>query len=152
MTYGANPSDAHGAPGENDPLPPAHPRIDRVITALWTFGPPSTITLDPDSQRIVAYATHAATVELARAIGGDEATMRATCAAVRAAVAAKSTDAYDRGQGERICRALHRGWLVARVNRHPRAGTFRSMLEQISKGRATDAQLALARRLAREVR
>ena len=31
MTYGANPSDANGAPGENDPLPPAHPSIDRVI-------------------------------------------------------------------------------------------------------------------------
>ena len=152
MTYGTDPSDANGAPGENDPLPPAHPRIDRAIAALWTFGPPSGITLDPDSQRIVAYAAHAAAVDLARQIGDDEQAMKATCAAIRAAVAAKSTDPYDRGQGERICRALYRGWLVARVNRHPRAGNFRTLLEQISKGRATDAQLTLARRLAREVR
>lgn len=128
------------------------PNIDRIISALWTFGPPSGITLDPDSERIVAYAAHAATVALVRELGDDEAAMKAACAAIRSAIAAKSTDDYDRGQGERICRALHRGWIVARVGRHPRAGHFRSLLEQVSKGRATVAQMRLASRLAGEVR
>ena len=125
--------------------------IDRLMSALFTFGPPSGIQLDPDSQKIVAWATHAATVALVREIGDDEAIMKATCALIRTCVAVRSTDAYDVGQGERICRALHRGWIVARVSRHPRAGTFRSLIEAINRGRATLAQMRLAGRLAAEV-
>ena len=128
------------------------PIVDRIISSLFYFGPPSGITLDPDSQKMVAIGVHLATVAAVDAIGDDEQTMAATCAAVRAAVAAKSDDAYDRGQGERICRALRRGWICARVSRHPRAGHFRTLLEQVSKGRASDAQMKLAARLAAEVR
>ena len=48
-------------------------------------------------------------------------------------------------------RAIRRGVLAAQVRRHPRAASFRSLVDALVSGRASRAQLGLARTLAAEV-
>jgi len=126
-------------------------RIDTLTAALWYFGPPSRLSLDPDSERIVAWGTKAALLSLVREIGADAAAADVAIAAVREFVAARSADPADLEQAAKIARAIRRGVLAAQVRRHPRAASFRSLVDALVSGRASKAQLGLARTLAAEV-
>lgn len=125
-------------------------RIDALTSALWYFGSPAALALDPDSERIVALGTKAALVALVRHIGGDQAACDTAIAAVREFVAARSADALDLEQAEKIARALRRGVLAAKVRRHPRAASFGRLIDALVSGRASKAQISLAKTLATE--
>lgn len=125
-------------------------RIDQLTSALWTFGPPSALYLDPDSLAIVASGTHQAVVALAREIGHDTAACDAAIEAIRGFVASRSSDPADQAQADKVARALRRGVLAAQVRRHPRARNFGGLVSALLSGRASKAQIALARQLAAE--
>ena len=122
-----------------------------VCEMLWQFGPPSTLGCDQDSERFVAYGLGTAVPLLSDAIGADAAKRDEAKAIIREFVAARSTHAFDKGQADRICRALHRGWMVAQIRRHPRAGKFQTLTDALRRGRFTAAQMDLAKRLIGEV-
>ena len=72
-------------------------------------------------------------------------------AIIRSFVAARSSHAFDKGQADRICRAIHRAWMCAVIARHPRAGRFGTLTDALRRGRFTEAQMSLAKRLVAEV-
>lgn len=122
-----------------------------VCEMLWQFGAPSTLGCDQDSERFVAYGLGTAVPLLADEVGADPAKRDEAKAIVRGFVAERSTHAYDKGQADRICRAIHRGWMVATIRRHPRASKFYTLTEALHRGRFTQAQMDLAKRLVAEV-
>lgn len=124
---------------------------DAIVAALFRLGPPSTLTLDPDSVRDVAAHVAVACDRARQTIGADRARLDATKAAVRAGVAARSTDAYDLGRANVVCRVLHRSWMVATIRRHPRADRFGSLIFALQTGHYTRAQQTLALSLVAEV-
>lgn len=88
---------------------------------------------------------------MADAVGADKAKRDEAKAIIRGFVAARSEHAYDKGQADRICRAIHRGWMRAMIAKHPRAAQFGSLCDALRRGRATEKQVAFAKRLIAEV-
>jgi len=126
-------------------------RAAAVCDCLWQFGPPSEFGIDEESARWVATCLASSVPRLIEVVGCDEARRDEAKAAVRAFVAARSREAYDREQADRICRAVHRGWMVAMIRRHPRADRFHGLTSALLRGRFTKAQIELAKRLVDEV-
>ena len=84
-------------------------------------------------------------------LGADAAKRDEAKAIIRSFVAARSSHAFDKGQADRICRAIHRAWMCAVIARHPRAGRFGTLTDALRRGRFTEAQMSLAKRLVAEV-
>ncbi len=122
-----------------------------VTEQLWQFGPISQIVCDDDSIRFIAHGLAASVPGVIDAVGADKAKRDEAKAIIRAFVAARSDHAYDKGQADRICRAIHRGWMVAMIHRHPGADRFYTLCEALRRGRATEKQTAFAKRLIAEV-
>ncbi len=72
-------------------------------------------------------------------------------ALLRGEIARRSEHRYDRGQADRLCRAVQRGWMVAVIRRHPRAERFQSLVDAINRGRYSEKQRDLALKLIAEV-
>lgn len=122
-----------------------------VCEMLWQFGPPSTFGCDQDSERFVAHGLGASVPPLTDAVGADEVKRDEAKTIIRAFVAARSEHRFDKGQADRICRAIHRAWMCAVIARHPRAGRFGTLTDALRRGRFTEAQMNLAKRLVAEV-
>ena len=126
--------------------------VAAVMAMLWQYGPPSQFGCDQDSEKAVAYGLAATVPVLCDLVGDDEARRDEAKALVRAAVAARSAHPFDKAQADRICRAVQRMWMVARIRRHPRAAGFGSLLAALRGARATAKQVAFAKQLIAEVR
>lgn len=126
--------------------------VTASVEALWTFGPPSAYAgVDPDSERVVAYALAPAVQRLVALVGADAAKRDEAKALLRAEIARRSEHRYDRGQADRLCRAVQRGWMVAVIRRHPRAERFQSLVDALNRGRYSEKQRDLALKLIAEV-
>lgn len=142
----------HDTPAYVAPAPRTIADLAAAVCAqLWQFGAPSTLACDQDSERFVAHGLAFTVPALVDAVGADAAKRDEAKAAVRGFVAARSEHRYDKGQADRICRAIHRGWMVAMIGRHPRASKFHTLTTALHRGRFTDAQMALAKTLVAEV-
>jgi len=133
---------------------PAKSIADRaafVCEMLWQFGPPSGLACDQDSERFVAHGLNASVPPLTDAIGADAAKRDEAKALIRAFVSARSSHPFDKGQADRICRAIHRAWMCAIIAKHPRAGRFGTLTDALRRGRFTEAQMNLAKKLVAEV-
>jgi hypothetical protein len=126
--------------------------VAAVLAMLFQFGPPSTWAgVDPDSEKIVAYGLAATVPRLCDLVGDDTARRDEAKRLVQEGVTKHSTHTFDVGQGERLCRAVHRAWMAATIQRHPRADRFGTLVEALRRGRYSEAQRALALRLIAEV-
>ena len=122
-----------------------------VTDMLWQFGPVSQIVCDDDSIRMIAYGLAEAVPGVVAAVGADAAKRDEAKAIIRGFVAARSDAASDKAQADRICRAIHRGWMRAMIGKHPRAAQFYTLTDALRRGRATEKQVAFAKRLIAEV-
>ena len=122
-----------------------------VTEMLWQFGPVSQIVCDDDSIRFIAHGLAEAVPGVVAAVGADAAKRDEAKAIIRGFVAARSDAASDKAQADRICRAIHRGWMRAMIERHPRAAQFYTLTDALRRGRATEKQVAFAKRLIAEV-
>ena len=122
-----------------------------VTEMLWQFGPVSQIVCDDDSIRFIAHGLAEAVPGVIDAVGADAAKRDEAKAIIRGFVAARSDAASDKAQADRICRAIHRGWMRAMIERHPRAAQFYTLTDALRRGRATEKQVAFAKRLIAEV-
>jgi hypothetical protein len=122
-----------------------------VTEMLWQFGPVSQIVCDDDSIRFIAHGLAEAVPGVVDAVGADAAKRDEAKAIIRGFVAARSDAASDKAQADRICRAVHRGWMRAMIAKHPRAAQFYTLCDALRRGRATEKQVAFAKRLIAEV-
>ena len=137
------------APAPVDMSIPA--RAAAVCEMLWQFGAPSQIVCDDDSIKCIAYGLAATVPMLVDAVGADAAKRDEAKAIIRGFVADRSDAASDKAQADRICRAIHRGWMRAMIAKHPRAAQFYTLCDALRRGRATEKQVAFAKRLIAEV-
>ena len=122
-----------------------------VTEMLWQFGPISQIVCDDDSIKCIAYGLASTVPMLVDAVGSDAAKRDEAKATIRGFVADRSDAASDKAQADRICRAIHRGWMRAMIAKHPRAAQFYTLCDALRRGRATEKQVAFAKRLIAEV-
>ena len=122
-----------------------------VTDMLWQFGPVSQIVCDDDSIKCIAYGLASTVPMLVDAVGSDAAKRDEAKAIIRGFVADRSNAASDKAQADRICRAIHRGWMRAMIGKHPRAAQFYTLTDALRRGRATEKQVAFAKRLIAEV-